>query len=123
MSELKLTSGNPFHMSLETPFEQVSVGIRRQILGFGDDLMICRVIFEQSAIGAEHAHHHSQATYVESGRFRITVDGAERELGSGDAFYVEPHISHGSVCLEAGVLIDTFSPMRADFLPDPGADT
>ena len=29
---------------------------------------------------------------------------------------VAPNKPHGCVCLEAGVLIDTFTPMRADFL-------
>ena len=31
-------------------------------------------------------------------------------------FYVPPHAIHGAVCLEAGVLIDVFSPMREDFI-------
>ena len=35
---------------------------------------------------------------------------------AGDGIYMEPDIIHGAVCLEAGILIDTFSPMRADFL-------
>ena len=29
---------------------------------------------------------------------------------------VAPNLLHGCVCLEAGVLIDTFTPMREDFL-------
>jgi quercetin dioxygenase-like cupin family protein len=35
---------------------------------------------------------------------------------SGDAFYIPPNVIHGAVCLEAGVLIDVFSPMREDFI-------
>jgi quercetin dioxygenase-like cupin family protein len=37
-------------------------------------------------------------------------------LEAGDGYYVAPDELHGCVCLEAGILIDTFSPMRADFL-------
>ncbi len=33
----------------------------------------------------------------------------------GDGIYIEPDILHGCVCLEPGVLIDCFAPMRADF--------
>jgi len=29
---------------------------------------------------------------------------------------VPPHVVHGVVCLEAGMLIDSFNPARADFL-------
>ncbi|MCV6038519.1 cupin domain-containing protein, partial [Escherichia coli] len=34
----------------------------------------------------------------------------------GDTMYKEPNIEHGCVCLKAGVLIDTFTPMRKDFV-------
>ena len=37
-------------------------------------------------------------------------------LHAGDGYYVAPSLPHGFVCLEAGVLIDTFTPMREDFL-------
>ena len=30
--------------------------------------------------------------------------------------YIEPNLMHSAVCLEAGELIDTFSPVREDFL-------
>ncbi len=98
------------------PVEELGGGIKRQILGFGPDLMAVRVCFDKGAVGEQHAHHHAQTSYVESGRFLATIDGEERELGPGDGFYVKPHEMHGAVCLEAGVLIDTFSPVRSDFL-------
>ena len=91
-------------------------GIKRKILGYGPDLMIVRVWFEKGAIGQVHAHHHSQSTYVESGQFEVQVDGQKRILGAGDSFYIAPHLDHGAMCLESGVLIDTFSPAREDFL-------
>lgn len=96
--------------------ETVAPGIRRQMLGYGPDLMVCRVEFDAGAVGAVHRHVHSQVSYVESGRFRVLIDGQAAELGKGDSFYVGPQVDHGSECLEAGVLIDTFSPHRADFL-------
>ena len=37
-------------------------------------------------------------------------------LSAGDGYYVAPDELHGCVCIEAGILIDTFSPVRADFL-------
>ena len=30
--------------------------------------------------------------------------------------YIESNLLHSAVCLEAGILIDTFSPVREDFL-------
>lgn len=111
LSPRYITAGN-------SPVEDLGDGIRRQLLGYGPDLMAVRVWFEKGAVGQQHAHPHSQTSYVESGRFLATIDGEERELGPGDGFYVQPHEMHGAVCLEAGVLIDMFNPVREDFLPN-----
>ncbi len=63
-----------------------------------------------------HQHPHTQSTYVASGCFEVTIDKEKKVLRAGDGYYVAPNLPHGCVCLEAGVLIDTFSPMREDFL-------
>lgn len=101
-----------------TPIENLDGGITRKVLGYGPDLMIVRVWFEKDAVGEVHAHPHSQSTYVESGQFEVYIDGEKRVLGAGDSFYIAPHLDHGAVCLKPGVLIDTFSPAREDFLSE-----
>lgn len=98
--------------------EEIAPGIKRQILGFGDTLMGVRVWFSKGAVGEVHSHHHAQMAFVAEGKFKVMVDGNEAVLSAGDSFYVPPHAPHGAVCLEAGVLIDVFSPAREDFLSD-----
>ena len=44
------------------------------------------------------------------------VNGEKQIVSAGDGVYIEPDAEHGCTCLEAGILIDCFSPMRADFL-------
>lgn len=105
-----------FVLEAETPKEKVEPGIRRQFLGFNNQLMAVRVWFDKGAIGQLHAHPHTQVSYVESGRFKVTVGAEEKMLKAGDSFFVSPETQHGAVCLEEGVLIDMFSPMREDFL-------
>ena len=34
----------------------------------------------------------------------------------GDTLYKLPNLEHGCVCLEEGVLLDFFTPMREDFV-------
>lgn len=108
--------GPPFVAAKYAPKEDLGGGITRQILGFGPEIMVVRVWFEKGSVGEVHAHRHSQSTYVESGTFEVYIDGEKRVLDAGDSFYIAPHLDHGAVCLEAGVLIDTFSPLREDFL-------
>lgn len=97
-------------------WEQVEVGVRRKVIAYDERLMVVKVSFDTGGIGSIHHHHHSQITYVESGVFDIEIDGAKRRLGEGDSYYIAPHRPHGAVCIQAGVLIDTFSPMRAEFV-------
>ena len=94
----------------------VGEGVQRQVLAHGPDLMLVKVRFETGGIGALHQHVHSQITYVESGVFWCTVGEEEVVLRAGQTFYAAPLVWHGVECLEAGVLLDSFSPMREDFV-------
>lgn len=107
---------NNFQFEAEMLWESAGEGIVRQIMGYNDNLMMVKVKFETGAIGTPHTHPHTQTTYVASGVFEFTTDGETKIVRPGDGVYMKPSILHGCICLEAGVLIDTFSPMREDFL-------
>lgn len=109
-------SSDAFVVADHAVVETVGAGIKRQILGYDDSLMVVRVQFEEGAEGYVHAHPHAQVSYVESGEFDVIVDGVTRALRPGDSFYVQPNLDHGAVCRKAGVLLDVFSPAREDFL-------
>ena len=91
-------------------------GVKRQVLSEAPELMVVAFRFEADAQGKMHDHPHIQSTYVQSGRFRFTVDGVETEVGPGDSFVIPSMARHGCTCLEAGTLIDGFTPRRDDFL-------
>lgn len=113
---LKMAKQVPFFKYKENDWENLGDGISRQITGFNKNLMIVKVKFEKGAIGSLHDHFHSQASYVASGKFKITIDGKAEILEAGDGFFVQPNLVHGAECLEPGILIDTFNPQREDFL-------
>ena len=110
------TKSKNFLLSSELEWEQPRQGLTRQIMGYDGQLMLVKVKFEKGAIGYVHEHFHSQATYVVSGKFEVMINGEKKILEAGDGFYIDPDVPHGAVCLEEGILIDTFSPMRQDFL-------
>ena len=109
----------PFVDSATAPWKTVAEGVTRQILSFGPDLMLVRVIFEPGAVGALHHHPHRQATYVAEGSFVVTVGESQRTLKAGDTFFAAADVPHGVTALEKGMLIDCFTPARADFLEPP----
>ena len=91
-------------------------GVTRRVLAYTPQLMIVEVNFETGSEGSVHTHPHCQNTYVRSGRFRFNVDGEYVEVGPGDTLAFPSNVSHGTLCLEAGTLLDIFAPMREDFV-------
>lgn len=115
IKNMKTRSEN-FILQNEIPWEPAGEGIKRQIMGYDGQIMLVKVEFEDGAIGYGHAHYHSQSTYVVSGKFEFHIDGEKKIVEGGDGVYIAPDVFHGATCLEAGILIDVFSPMRADFV-------
>lgn len=113
---MERTGSEPFVFGKDAPWEDLGGGVKRQILGYDGQLMMVKVVFEKGAVGAPHHHYQSQCTYVAKGKFEFTIDGVTKVVSEGDCLFKTPDKPHGCVCLEAGILIDTFSPMRPDFL-------
>ena len=95
---------------------QASTTTTRTMLGHDDTLMMLKMDFEKGAIGDVHHHRHTQATYVLRGSFEFTMGGIKQIISEGDACFMPSNIPHGCICLEAGTLLDVFSPERKDFL-------
>nr|WP_320057691.1 cupin domain-containing protein [uncultured Bacteroides sp.] len=110
------TSSNKFILEKAQEWEPAGEGVVRQIMGYDGQVMLVKVKFEKGAQGILHSHYHTQTTYVASGKFEFTVDGETSIVEAGDGIYIAPDAEHGCVCIEAGILIDCFSPMRADFI-------
>lgn len=100
----------------DVAIEDLGEGVSRKIISYDDKLMLVKVIFEKGAIGAMHHHFHTQISYIEKGVFEVTINGDKKVLAAGSSFYVPSDAPHGVICIEAGILLDSFSPARTDFL-------
>jgi quercetin dioxygenase-like cupin family protein len=98
------------------PWEDAEPGVRRRILQAEGRLMLMEVAFASGAAGYVHDHLHEQISYCVSGRFEYSLDGAIHVLAPGDSIYVPGNARHGAKALEAGTLIDVFTPVREDLL-------
>ena len=105
-----------FVFAKDRVFEDQGGGVKRRILAYGDNMMQVEVHFEKGAVGAVHSHPHTQLTHVLDGAFEFTIGDEKKIVRKGDTLYKVPNIPHGCVCLEKGVLLDTFAPYREDFL-------
>ncbi|MDR7868489.1 MAG: cupin domain-containing protein [Sporomusaceae bacterium] len=91
----------------------------RRVLVYGPSLMLVEFAFKKGGVGKMHKHEaHEQVGYVARGSFEITVGGETKIACEGDCYYADRNVLHGVVALEDdSVLIDTFTPIREDFLP------
>ena len=91
-------------------------GVTRRVLVHTGELMLVEFAFQEGAIGAPHSHPHVQGSYIAAGAFEVTIGDAVATLSAGDSFIVPADTVHGVRAVEAGTLIDSFTPHRADFL-------
>ena len=111
-----MTETRLFSAPGEKPWTPTSDGNRRRVVLHTDELMIVEFGFDKGGVGALHSHPHVQSSYVAEGRFEVTIDGKTEIVEAGGAFIVPSGLVHGVKALEAGRLVDTFTPHRSDFL-------
>ena len=109
-------SSDKFILADNMEWEELGGGVSRKMMGYDNQIMMVQVKFEKGAEGTPHAHFHTQTTQCVSGKFEFVIGGEKQILKAGDGVYMEPNVLHSAVCLEEGVLIDVFSPVREDFL-------
>lgn len=109
-----------FTFNKDVELEDLGGGLSRKVMSYSDNIMTVEVYFETGTVAPMHNHPHEQLTYVKSGKFEFTVGEDTRIVEEGDTIYKVPNIMHGCKCIEKGVLIDNFTPMRKDFLETKG---
>jgi quercetin dioxygenase-like cupin family protein len=91
-------------------------GVTRRVVADSPELMVVEFTFTEHGEGRRHSHSHVQSTFVAAGRFAFEVGDDRFEVGPGDAFVIPSGVEHGCRALEPGLLVDSFTPRRDDFL-------
>ena len=97
-------------------WQRAEPGVKRRIFPPGQSLMMMEVHFEAGAEGYEHSHPHEQLTYCLKGSFEFKLDGVVHPLRAGETIFIPGGTVHGVKALEAGALLDAFTPLRDDLL-------
>lgn len=108
--------GKQFIEDADIPWQDLGKGLKRKIMSYDSTMMMVKIIFKKGGIGTPHKHVHTQMSYVDSGVFEVTIADKKQILKKGDGYYIPSNVMHGAVCLEPGILIDMFTPMREDFV-------
>jgi quercetin dioxygenase-like cupin family protein len=101
---------------------QVFEGVRARRVQ-GDRVTLAVVELDPGAIVPEHHHAHEQNGLVITGQMTFRVGSEERVLGPGGTWRIlgdTPHRAQAGP--DGAVVIDVFSPIRADWDALPSAD-
>jgi len=94
----------------------VAEGIYRETLAHGASLMVVRFTFRKGASVPRHRHPHEQSSYIVQGCLRYTIEDREVVLRPGDSLVVPANAEHSAVALEDTVDLNSFTPLRTDYL-------
>ncbi len=95
--------------------EKLNEKITRK-LAVGQNEMIGRLRLAKGAAVPPHKHLAEQITMVMSGTLRFTIGGKDIDVHAGEVLVIPPNVVHSAVALEDSDDIDSFSPLRVDWL-------
>ena len=103
----------------ETRIEEIAKG-RKRYLAHTDNLMIAVIDFHDGPTAEPdppHSHPHEHVSFVAAGKIIFFLDGKGTPLEEGDMYTVPPNVPHTVQLLSEHVrIIDSFTPLREDFL-------
>ena len=91
-------------------------GVTRKSLAYSESMIVCEIRLEKGAEIPSHQHVHEQSSTVISGKLRYTVGDETRVVSAGDSVLLPSNVPHSVEVLEDTVIIDTFSPLREEYI-------
>jgi unsaturated pyranuronate lyase len=92
-------------------------GVRRKTMVHGPNTLLAEFHLARDAVIPLHRHPQEQTGYLVSGHLVFTVAGVAHDLHPGDSWMIPGDVEHGVRVVEDSVVVEVFSPVRADYLP------
>ncbi|WP_113652159.1 cupin domain-containing protein [Pedobacter namyangjuensis] len=92
------------------------LGVDFVVLSIGNDTMVTKMLYKTTDNVPFHKHPNEQSGYVISGKYNLKFEGNEYVLTTGDSYSIPANIEHSIEIIEAGEVVDVFSPIRQDYL-------
>lgn len=91
-------------------------GVDFDVLAIGEKSMVTRMNYKVGDRVPEHHHPNEQSGYVISGKYRLKYQNYEEIIVPGDSYSIPANSAHSLEVIEAGEVIDVFTPIRQDYL-------
>lgn len=100
----------------EDAIKKVFKGVSLDSLAVGEKSQVTKMNYVVGNFASPHQHPHEQSGYVISGRYELTIDEERYELKAGDTYSIPGNKMHSFKVIEAGEVVDVFTPPRQDYL-------
>lgn len=98
-------------------YKELLPGILMKTLTYGENSLLCEFQLKQGAIIPAHQHPQEQTGYLVQGSLRFFGDEGEIIVETGCSWNFKGGVTHGAEALVDTVVIEIFSPVRQDYLP------
>jgi len=95
---------------------RVFKGVSFDLLAVGKKSMLSRMNYKKGDKVPFHSHLNEQAGFVISGKIRLRFGKYDEILKTGDSYVIPENVEHRVEVIEAGEVIDVFTPPRLDYL-------
>lgn len=102
----------------ESGYRNVIDKVFLKTLAYGKRSLMSEFRLQQGAKLPRHSHPHEQTGYLVKGRIKLTIDRETFEVEAGDSWCIRGGIEHQAESLEESLVIEVFSPVREDYLPE-----
>lgn len=92
------------------------LGVDFEVLSIGQVSMVTKMLYKSTDNVPLHKHPNEQSGYVISGKYRLLFDNIDYILIAGDSYSIPANVEHTLQIIEAGEIIDVFTPIREDYL-------
>lgn len=100
----------------EDAVKKVFKGVSLDSLALGEKSQVTKMNYVLGNFASPHRHPYEQSGYVISGKYELIIGNEKYELNTGDSYSVPSNQIHSFRVIEAGEVIDVFTPPREDYI-------
>ncbi|MEE4240014.1 MAG: cupin domain-containing protein [Desulfopila sp.] len=107
-----------FAAEQEDGYTQLIEGIEIKTLVYGEKTLTAKFRLARGSVLPHHSHPHEQTGYLIAGKMRFVVADEVHLALPGSSWCIAGGEEHSAEVLEDSVVIEVFSPMREEYLPE-----
>lgn len=107
-----------FKRTVNGTYVELVQGLCIKTMVYGKNTLTAEFQLKKGSVLPVHTHPHEQTGYLVSGKMEFMINGENYTAEPGDSWCIEGDVEHGAEVLEDSLVIEVFSPVREDYLPE-----